>query len=153
MEYIKDWCITVIDFKLEIEGNPIGLKQLELYEFLKEEIKSNFNSKDKKVQRGIKGVFNDLQEEAGYWPDKIKTDLNNILYSKFGENINQEKEINKIIKRGKINNDCEYRLINIKVDEICQSDSNSPELDRLNNFLLVYEQNKLPKNSDINRQM
>ena len=143
MEYIKDWCITVINFKLEMNETPTEVKKL--YEPLINGLISNFNSKDKNIQRGFKEAYKSLQEEVGYWPDKMKADLNNILYSKFGENIEQDKdkEIKKIIKRGKINNDDEFRMIDEKVNKICQIGSKLSELEKLNHLLLMYEQYKL----------
>jgi hypothetical protein len=143
MEYIKDWCITVIYFKLEMNETPTEVKKL--YEPLINGLISNFNSKDKNIQRGFKEAYKSLQEEVDYWPDKMKTDLNNILYSKFGENIKQDKdnEIKKILKRGKINNDDEFRMIDEKVNEICQISSKLSELEKLNHLLLMYERGKI----------
>lgn len=145
MEYIKDWCITVIDFKLGMNETVNEVK--EIYEPLKKDLTNNFNSKNKNIQRGFKETYRNLKEEVGYWPDKMKANLDNILYSKFGETISQidqekEKEIIKIIKRGKINNDDEFRMIDEKVNEICQKNTNSSELDKLNHLLLKYEQNQ-----------
>lgn len=145
MEYIKDWCIVVIDFKLGINETLLDLK--EIYEPLKKDLTNNFNSKNKNIQKGFKETYKNLKEEVGYWPDKMKANLDIMLYSKFGEKIsliNQEKdkEIKKIIKRGKINNDDEFGLIDEKVNDICQKNNNSEELDKLNHLLLKYGQNQ-----------
>ena len=150
MEYIKDWCITVIDFQLEINETVNDLK--EQYESLKLFLTNNFNSKNKNIQRGFKEMYRDFNEEVGYWPDNMKGNLNDILYSKFGETISRihkekEKEIKKIIKKGKINNDDEFRMIDEKINEICQTNANSLELNKLNHLLLMYEQN--PNSSNI----
>lgn len=148
LEYIKDWCITVINFKLEINETPREVKKL--YEPLKNDLISNFNSKDKNIQRGLREAYKSLQEEVGYWPINMKNALNHILYSKFGETIIQDKdkEIKKVLKRGKINNDDEFRIIDEKVNEICQIDSKSSELEKLNYLLLMYEQGKIKQRTN-----
>lgn len=145
MEYIKDWCIAVIDFKLGMSETHIEVKKL--YEPFKKDLTNNFNSKNKNIQRGFKETYRNLKEEIGYWPEKMKADLNIVLNSKFGETISQinqekEKDIKKVILRGKINNDDEFRMIDEKVNEICQTDTDSSELDKLNHLLLMYEQSK-----------
>lgn len=142
MEYIKDWCIVVIDFKLSMNEAHIELKNI--YEPLKIDLEKNFNSKNKNIQKGFKETYRNLVEEINYWSEKMKVDLNNILNSKFGETMNQinnENEIKKIIKRAKINNDVEYRVINEKVSDISQTKSNLDLLGKLNKLLLKYEQN------------
>ncbi len=142
MEYIKDWCITVIDFKLEMIETSTLVKKL--YEPLKKDLISNFSSKNKIIQKGFKEAYRSMKDEVRYWPDRIRTDLNNILYSKFGETINQKKEeeIRTIMKRGIINNDDEFRMVDEKVNEICQTNPEPSELSKLNYLLLKYEQNK-----------
>lgn len=142
MEYIKDWCIAVIDFKLSMNETHSEVKKL--YEPLKKGLLENFNSKNKNIQKGFKETYRNLKEEIGYWSETMKADLNIILISKFGETVNQinnanEKEIKNIILRGKINNDDEFRMIDEKVNNICQTMSNSDELDKLNHLLLKYE--------------
>ena len=143
MEYIKDWCITVIDYILEMKDISFEVKAIN--QSLKNGLVSNFNSSNKNVQKGIKDRYRIMKEEVSYWPDNMKANLDNILYSKFGETISQiekEKEIIKIIKRGKINNDDEFKMIDEKVNEICQTSPKSSELDKLNHLLLKYEKNQ-----------
>jgi polyhydroxyalkanoate synthesis regulator phasin len=144
MEYIKEWCITVIDFKLKLKD--IDPEMIKIYSPIIDTLTNNYPTNDKKHQKGLKGFYNSIKEEISFWPDNIKMDLNEILFSKFGENINQyDKQvrmiIKKILKRGKINDEDEFRLVNDKVNEICQIDSESSEIGELNRLLLAYEQN------------
>lgn len=136
-EYYKDWYIAFIDFKLGLEDMPNEVK--EIYEDSKKRI-SNIDLKDKRHARGIKEAFNSCKEEIGHWPDNMKADFNDVLYAKFGERYqNNEAHVNRIVKRGKINSDDEFRMVDYKVNELCQTNPDSPQIKELNNLLLAYE--------------
>ena len=63
---------------------------------------------------------------------------------KYGINIldldkKKQNKIAKILERGKIKTDNEFRMINEHVDELCQIDGNQEMIDKLNILLADYE--------------
>ena len=68
-------------------------------------------------------------------------ELNKLLNDKFGYNLCERfNDLDKIIKRGIINNIDEYKAIINRVEEICSSDTeNEKELAVLNQLLIKYE--------------
>ena len=51
----------------------------------------------------------------------------------------KQNRIDKIIERGKINTDNEFRLISEHVDVLCQTDNNPELIGKFNILLLDYE--------------
>lgn len=106
---------------------------------------------------GLRQAFTDINQLANEWANEWAngtkendlrksqfSELNKILLAKFGrtlvdEDKETESEIEKIIKRGKINNKEEYRIILTKVDEIYANESKADVVQSLNNLLLKYD--------------
>ena len=80
--------------------------------------------------RGIKCAFNDVNDAAFDLDSKQYKELNHILYLKFGISLDNQnkkviKKIKTILKRGRIENVDEYRLVSERVERICAPDFNS----------------------------
>lgn len=145
---IKEWCVTIINFIYSKHKT-----NSQLYETYKEtfseitKIKYLEKTSPSIYMRSIKQAYNDVNEWAYGLSANDKEELNNELQNKFGKDLNTNsrnisKQISIIIKKGKINNDDEFRMINERVNEICRTDSKSIEIDKLNKLLLTYEQSK-----------
>jgi len=112
-----------------------------IYIEMKRDLFKHSLSDDKRIIYGFKESKKMLEEWARTLPKEKLTALNNILLSKFNKKIDlSSKEIGGILKRNRIRNDEEFRTIEEKVSEICQTNPKSPELEKLNHLLLVYEQ-------------
>jgi thymidylate kinase len=66
-----------------------------------------------------------------------------LLIKKFGKNLSQSDnkvrvQINRIIKRGKINNEKEYNLLLKQVEEIYLDIARKKEVEVINNLLATY---------------
>ena len=90
--------------------------------------------------RGFRYIFKDTNEWANGLPKSDLDELNELLQRKFGENLLKQSQrnlskINRIVKKGKINNEDEYRLLLSRVDEIFADESKKEEVEMLNKLL------------------
>ncbi len=135
LEHIKDWCITIIDFIIKKGGVPIVMTEIK---------RVVNNSYAKKNLRGLRTCSKDLNEWAKGFSDSDVSELNILLTEKCGENLTNETKktsgkIKQIIKRGKINNENEYRTLLSKVDEIYDDNRKKNEVEALNKLLIEYD--------------
>ncbi len=134
-EYIKGWCLFVVQYLTEKSPNVL------MGEF-KNNIKGLTNSK--KSLRQLKTLKKDLTEWArGLSEDDIH-ELNNLLSENFEENLEDVNfksltEVKHIVKRGKINNEDEFRLLMARVEEIYADDTKKAELENINKLLADYD--------------
>ena len=90
-------------------------------------------------------LYNDLNENSrDLSPDQFD-ELNQVLRRKFGQDLvhNRQKEIaeiKRIIKRGKINNEEEYRLIRGWIDELLMNNGALKEVQKLEELLCHFEE-------------
>jgi cold shock CspA family protein len=133
--HIKEWCFTIMDFMIShYEGKDVFVQFSEV-------IKEGFNKQD---LRGMRHVYKDTNEWAKGLPFAHIEELNQILNDKFGEDLKKQTDgdtikINRIIKKGKINSEDEYRLVLNRVDEIYADDSNKEEVLKLNELLATFQ--------------
>lgn len=135
LELKKEWSLIIISFIQNIDKNEYFFEQL------KNSVGAAFFDNDLK---GIRMIYNDVNEWAKGLDKSQLSELNKILIAKFGRSlIDEEKEIDskieKIVKRGKINSEDEYRLILAKVDEIYADKSKVNTIKVLNDLLLKYD--------------
>lgn len=136
--FLKDWSLTILNFLSKKNGD---------YKLFADASKTSLeNFPDKANSQMIKGLregFRDFNEMAKYLSPIEFQELNEILNKKFGKNIEtfeDEKVVAKIIKIGKIISDLEFKIIEDKVNFLCQNDSKSTNLITLNNLLTAYVQ-------------
>jgi len=138
--FIKDWCLTIVEYLDSISGtNYIHI--------FRRGITKGYEEKN---LRGMRLALKDSTQMALDMNSQNIDKLNILLKEKFGKDLydqsgKTQKEINKIIKRGKILNSDEFRLLKEKIEEI-YSEVQPEELEKLNNLLLEYEQ-EIPANS------
>lgn len=134
LEYIKEWCLTILNFMLQKNGNSSIIDET------KNVVIENYNNKN---IVGLKYCYTDINEWAKGLSSTDKRDLNNLLMREFGEDIKiyTEKENGKvfdILRNGKIANEDEYRLILNRIDEITEEKGRQTEIKKLNKLLSEY---------------
>ena len=98
---------------------------------------------------GLRSSINDYNENARDLTPAELEELNAILREKFGEDLvhNRQKDlakIKRIIKRGKINNEDEFRLLKGRIDELLE-ESQFEEAQLLDKLMFEFEESLRPK--------
>ena len=136
LTHIRDWCLTIVDFMIRKYGG-----QLIFTAMLKDVINNEYDAQN---LRGMRCVYRDMNEGTGALSLREIEELNKILYAKFGEDLHtcskrNLSKINKIIKRGRIANEDEFRLVLGRVDEIYADSTKEEEVEMLNVLLKEFE--------------
>lgn len=98
---------------------------------------------------GLRSSINDYNEDARDLTPAEFEELNAILREKFGEDLvhNRQKDlakIKRIIKRGKINNEDEFRLLKGRIDELLEEEK-IEEAQLLDKLMFEFEESLRPK--------
>ncbi len=98
---------------------------------------------------GLRSSINDYNEDARDLTPAELEELNAILREKFGEDLvhNRQKDlakIKRIIKRGKINNEDEFRLLKGWIDELLEEEK-IEEAQLLDKLMFEFEESLRPK--------
>ena len=98
---------------------------------------------------GLRSSINDYNEDARDLTPAELEELNAILREKFGEDLvhNRQRElakIKRIIKRGKINNEDEFRLLKGRIDELLEEEK-IEEAQLLDKLMFEFEESLRPK--------
>ncbi len=134
LEHIKEWCLTIIDFMTLHYGKSQVFKQY---------LDIIIDGYQNQNLSGLKYIYRDTNEWAKGISRTDLDELNKLLHDKFGESLvkkNNENlsEIKKVVKKGKISNEDEYRLLLSRVDEIYENKNKEKELEILNKLLADY---------------
>jgi len=138
-ETLKEWCLTACDYLLKIDPQ---------HSFLVKEIEKVILKIDiRKKKNDMWALYKELHLCLRDLPPNQIEELNQILTEKFGHNLAdvakmETKAIEKIIKRGRIRNDTEYRLVWQREDEIYTDDSQFEYAETLRKLLSDYEDQK-----------
>lgn len=129
---IKNRFQVFFDYIVSKQGNIEG------YNELKKAVDDAYNKND------IRGL-REINKELNVWlvemfPPKEKKEIREILKEKLGENFEQTdlknlEKINKIIKRGKVNTQKEYALLQQRIEEIYTDKSRKLEVLEINKLL------------------
>jgi len=138
-EYFKNRFYVFYDYVSKTQGSVFLMEQT------KEILERAYEKKDIKQLKGINKEL-DVWLREMFRPDE-KEELIRLLKEKFGEDTNKVdlkriEKINKIVKRGKINNKNEYELLLQRVEEIYSDDSKNEEVTELNKLLADFHKNK-----------
>ena len=138
-ETLKEWCLTVFDYLLKQDSHHVMLVDYG---------KNIIAILDKKKKKNdMRALYKELHLNVReLLPNQIE-ELNQILTEKFGHCLAdvaemETKAIEKIIKRGRIRNDREYRLVWQREDEIYTDDSQFEYAETLRKLLSDYEDQK-----------
>ena len=138
-ETLKEWCLTVFDYLLKQDSHHVMLVDYG---------KNIIAILDKKKKKNdMRALYKELHLNVRELPPNQIEELNQILTEKFGHNLAdvgkmETKAIEKIIKRGRIRNDTEYRLVWQREDEIYTDDSQYEYAEKLRKLLNDYEKYK-----------
>lgn len=116
------------------------------------EVAAPFNEALKQIresprQREVDGVYHDFLEWCRCLPPADRQDVSKILITKIGLPLDYFDErriarIAKIVTRGFLRSDDEWRLIEERVQELSESETDEAEILRLNDLLGSYEAKK-----------
>ncbi|SMC74845.1 hypothetical protein [Pedobacter africanus] len=145
LEFIKSWNTTVLDF--------MSTKIPELKDFseiTKQSLSSYSGKVNKNVLLGFRSSYRDINEMAKNLSPLDYEELNKLLLAKFHldfTDIDQRinSKIASVVLLGRIDNEEEYKMIEDKVNELCQNKEKNPTIDALNTLLLSYEQSSYNK--------
>lgn len=148
IEHLKSWSITVLqymanknsDFKIFCESVLYTLEHAQLIN-------------NKKMLQGFEEGVRNFKEMARGLSLTDYKELNAILIEKFGMGLefDSKKAIAAINKRGKIRNEDEFRLVDDYINELCQTNPQSSEIELLNKRLLEFHE-KMSKRISKNRK-
>lgn len=144
--FYKDFCITFCNYTIKCIQSDTSLSDADIsfcIEPLKRQIQEISKQYDNGEKRRIDKIYRMDVKEAFDYPDFL---IENQQYfmDTYGVNIldldkKKQNKIAKILEKGKIKTDNEFRMINEYVDELCQSDGNQEMIDKLNILLADYE--------------
>lgn len=137
---LREWCITI--------GYFIVSTYPEMSDFVNG-MKETITRIDKKQSiRQMRSMYKEMNWliQDGYLPDSAMDALNQVLTEKFQYNLvdvapSEKDEIRKILKRSKIGNDREYRLIRQQEENIYEDESQIDYAESLRHLLRTYEMN------------
>ena len=138
-ETLKEWCLIGFNYLLKIDPQ---------HSFLVKEIEKVILKIDiRKKKNDMWALYKELHLWLRDLPPNQIEELNQILTEKFGHCLAdvaemETKAIEKIIKRGRIRNDREYRLVWQREDEIYTDDSQFEYAETLRKLLSDYEDQK-----------
>lgn len=144
LSFLRDWNWVITDFTFKNETEE------SFKEILKQCFQIINEAFDKKDLRGLRMMYNDSNEMAGDFSPHQLNELNRILRAKFGFDLNGAHDeflakINRIVQRGYLKNDDEFRLLYSRVDEIYADDSKKEEVEILEKLMGDYEESKAAK--------
>lgn len=134
LHHIKDWCLTILNFMIEKSGdNP-------LFQQFKNII---VETHEKQNLKGLRHVIKDVNEWAKGLSKSDFDELNNLLNRKFEKDLIKEdtkisNKISQVLKKGKISNEEEYRMLLNRVEEIYADESKKEEVKSFNKLLADY---------------
>jgi hypothetical protein len=134
LQDLRDWCVAIIRFMGELSPS-------DLFAQTEDAINAAFDRGD---LRGLKMVSKDVGEWATGLASSDQKKLDEALRSQFGRGLREDvravrDEVARILKRGTIGGEEEYRLLSSRADEIYADDSKQSELKRINALLAEYE--------------
>lgn len=149
--FIKDWCLTIIDFihsKFKVEKNYIEMYKKTFAEEMKQHYLKKASSSI--YVKSLRMAFNDINEMATGLPPIIQEELNKTLRKKFGNDLNYysatlHRKIREIIKRGRIRNPDEFRLLKDRAEGILKEEELQTEVQEINRILLKYKEDTEPE--------
>lgn len=138
---LKEWVLTItIFFRLKYPQNETFV---EINQIVVE-------TSEKSDLRGMRFIYKDMNEWAKGLSHDYLNELNLILREKFGYDLTKANDqnlakIKRIIQRGHLKTDDEFRLLLNRVNDIYADDSMKDEVEVLNKLMNDYEDKKRSK--------
>lgn len=138
MSFIKDWCLEIMDFLEEIyptDETPGVFRQI------------INDASDKGDIRGLRILYNDVNEMAHGISKSNLVVLNRKLNIKFGMGLDTVKKdnmvrIREILQKGYLESDDEYRFVSSMIDEIYIDGRRKDKIDAIYKLMDDYEERK-----------
>lgn len=135
MKELRDWCIVILQFMSQLDPSS------GLYAQGEQAIKAAFQRGN---HRGLKMVASDVREWATALSPAYRQRLDQNLRARFGRGLIEKAdesrgEVERILRRGQIDTQDEYRLLMSRVEEIYADESRRTELEKINELLAAYE--------------
>lgn len=146
LKELRDKCILFNQFM--IEKGTIPKELVDAYTESNRLLESAYQ--EGKI-KPLRAASNDIDDQVvRHMPLSMALELKSFFKAKLGIDFDiferaRLKSIEKILKKGKINNPQEYELILNRVDEVYLDISKAEEIERLNNLLITYDKVKLGK--------
>ena len=104
---------------------------------------------ERPTQRKVDSVYRDLLEWSRELPAHDRRELSGVLQRTLGLPLDyfdkkRLERIAKIVRCGSLRSDDEWRFVEERIQELCESPENDEEILRLNRLLAVYEEKKKP---------
>jgi hypothetical protein len=142
LQHLHDWIRTITD---HLKANAPEMASF--FGGLEQSLTAAFRRGD---ARGLKMMVRDMQEWTRGMPPELVQQLDAQLRAKFGKGLrevsaSEAKVIQKILKKGKIETEEEYRLLSSRVDEIHADPSKRNELEKINALLADHDNPARPR--------
>lgn len=136
LKLLHDWYMIFVRYL----GTLAGSSEKSPLSFLELTILENYKQGNLKNFKSIKSEL--LQWAKGFTP-KQQRELDELLRSETGRGLKEEQRlfeqhVNAIIKRGRIKNADEARLLEERVEEIYTDEQKKGELEKINRLLTAY---------------
>lgn len=145
--FYKDFCITFCNYAIKHIQSDTSLSDADIsfcIEPLKRQIKEICEQYKNGEQRLIGKTYR-MDVQAAFELPNFLIENQQYFMNTYGVNIldldkKKQNKIAKILERGKIKTEDEFRMIYEHVDELCQTDGNSDMIEKLNVLLRDYEE-------------
>ena len=136
LDFLYEWLIFVVNFYIE--------KEYKHFDTVIESIEAIYS---KNLVKGLRAAFNNIVIDSIELPTDHLTELNRRLKERFGKDLfdmnkKLESKIQAIIKREKVKNDEEYRLVKAFLDTIYDVEGQEEEVRVLERLNFEYEENR-----------
>ena len=133
LETLAEWSRTIAEYLTANAAPDSAAAHMDLGEVIA-------RTRQKRDLRGMRTIAKDLAEWARFLPPALANQLDGQLRTKFGKGLREArqadlKRVQKILSKGKIENDDEYRLLASRADEIHADASRRGELEQINVLL------------------
>ena len=137
LQFKRDWCVAVLDYLKSIDAEPgdsVGGGAIDI-------VMQTYNRMD---LRGMRVVYNDINDLAMSMRRSQIEELNAILREKFGEDLTTVNKriaarIQKIEERGYIRTEGEWRMVRDWIDHIMWDDAKDEEVELLDKLMAEYD--------------
>ena len=136
LSQLAEWCRTILGVIKGVSPKP------EVYSHFDDAIARSVGKSD---LRGLRAMSKDFTQWAESLQPALQVELDKQLRARCGRGLREErgdsqKEIARILRRGQIDNEDEYRLLMAHADEIYADESRAEELERVNSLLATFEE-------------
>ena len=137
LQFKRNWCVAVPDYLQSIDdapGDSVGGGAIDI-------VMQTYNRMD---LRGMRVVYNDINDLAMSMRRSQIDELNAILREKFGEDLTTVNKriaarIQKIEERGYIKTEGEWRMVREWIDHIMCDDAKDEEVELLDRLMAEYD--------------